>query len=61
MIAVKLVMNREVYLMYKWFNKFGFNVDIQKNKSNFSGVKLTSFKEWLINENWQRWNKKGSV
>ena len=51
MFAVKLVMDKEVYLMYKWFNKVGFNVNKESNKRNFSRVKLTTFKEWLINEN----------
>jgi uncharacterized protein YbjT (DUF2867 family) len=61
MFAARLVLDKEVYLMYKWFNKAGFNVDIESNRTNFPSVKLTTLKEWLVAENWQRWNKKGSV
>jgi uncharacterized protein YbjT (DUF2867 family) len=61
MFAAKIFMDKEVYLMYKWFNKVGFNVNIESNKKNFPSVKLTTLKDWLINENWQRWNKKGCV
>jgi uncharacterized protein YbjT (DUF2867 family) len=59
MFAAKIFMDKEVYLMYKWFNKVGFNVNIESNIKNFPSVKLTSLKEWLVNENWLRWNKKG--
>ncbi len=61
MFAAKIFMDKEVYLMYKWFNKKGFTVDIESNRQNFPSVKITALKEWLINENWQRWNKKGTV
>jgi uncharacterized protein YbjT (DUF2867 family) len=57
----KLLMDREMYLMFKWFNEKGFTADIKETKRNFPEVEVTTLKKWLVNENWQRWNKKGSV
>jgi uncharacterized protein YbjT (DUF2867 family) len=61
LFIVKLVMDKELYLMFKWFNEKGFSANISETKRNFPAVKPTTLKTWLINENWQRWNKKGSV
>ncbi len=61
MFGAKMFMDKEVYIMYKWFNEKGYSVDIEGNKKNYPNVKITSFRQWLINENWQRWNKKGTV
>jgi uncharacterized protein YbjT (DUF2867 family) len=61
MVAAKILMDREIYLMFKWFNEFGFNVDIAKNMRDFPRVRPTTLRQWLLRENWDRWNKKGSV
>ena len=61
LFIVKLVMDKEMYLMFKWFNEKGFTVNIEETKRDFPSVKVTTLKEFLVNENWQRWNKKGSV
>jgi uncharacterized protein YbjT (DUF2867 family) len=61
MPIVRLVMDKEMYLMFRWFNKQGFEANREKVADSFPGVKPTGFKEFLLNENWQRWNKKGSV
>jgi uncharacterized protein YbjT (DUF2867 family) len=61
LVIAKFVMDKEMYLMFKWFNEKGFNADIEETKSNFQSVKVTTLKEWLINESWYRWNKKGSI
>jgi len=61
LFIVKLVMDREMYLMFKWFNEKGFTADIKETKRNFPAVEVTGLKQWLVNENWQRWNKKGSI
>lgn len=61
LFIVKLVMDKELYLMFNWFYEKGFTANISQTKLNFPSVKTTSLKEFLLNENWQRWNKKGSV
>jgi hypothetical protein len=61
LFIVKLVMDKEVYRMFKWFNEKGFNANIDETKRNFPSVEVTTLKKWLLNESWLRWNKKGSV
>lgn len=61
LFIVKLVMDKELYLMFNWFNKKGFTADISIQKREFPSIKSTSLKEFLLKENWQRWNIKGSV
>ena len=61
MAIVRLAMDRELYRMFKLFNEKGFEADMDKTKKQFPLVSLTPLKEFLMNENWQRWNIKGSV
>ena len=61
LFIVKLVMDKELYLMFNWFYEKGFTANSEETKRNFPSVKVTTLKEFLLNENWQRWNKKGSV
>jgi uncharacterized protein YbjT (DUF2867 family) len=61
LMIVKLAMDKEMYLMFKWFNEKGYTADIEETKRNFPLVQVTDLKNWLLNENWQRWNKKGSI
>jgi uncharacterized protein YbjT (DUF2867 family) len=61
LIVARLLMDKEMYLMFKWFNEKGFDAKIEETKLNFPSVKLTPLNKWLVNENWQRWNKKGTV
>ena len=61
LIIARVVMDKEMYLMFKWFNEKGFNVNIEETKRNFPSVNVTTLKNWLVKENWHRWNKKGSV
>lgn len=61
LFIVKLVMDKELYLMFKWFNEKGFTADASIQKTEFPSINPTSFKEFLLKENWQRWNVKGSV
>lgn len=61
LFVVKMVMDKELYLMFRWFNEKGFTANITETKKLFSSVKVTTLKEFLLNENWQRWNKKGSI
>jgi hypothetical protein len=61
LFAARMLMDKEIYLMYKWFNEFGFDVGIENNRQRFPRVKPATLREWLMKENWDRWNKKGSV
>jgi uncharacterized protein YbjT (DUF2867 family) len=61
LFVAKLMMDKEMYLMFKWFNEKGFTADMKEFKSHFPTVLPTTLAKWLENENWQRWNKKGTV
>jgi len=61
LIIARLAMDKEMYLMFKWFNEKGFDANMEETKKNFPAVKMTTLKNWLMNEHWHRWNKKGSV
>jgi uncharacterized protein YbjT (DUF2867 family) len=61
LFIVRVVMEKEMYLMFKWFNEEGFKARIDETKREFPSVKVTPLREFLVNENWQRWNKKGSL
>ncbi|MEI7580107.1 MAG: NmrA/HSCARG family protein [bacterium] len=61
LFIVKLVMDKELYLMFNWFYEKGFTANLEETKRNFPSVKVTTLKEFLLSEKWQRWNKKGSV
>ena len=61
MPIVRLFMDKEMFLMFHWFDEKGFEADRQVAAKDFPDVKATTLKEFLLNENWHRWNKKGSV
>jgi len=61
LLIARMVMDKEMYLMFRWFNQKGFTADIEANKRKFPMVKLTTLNQWLLNEGWSRWNKKGSI
>ena len=61
LIIAKLAMDKEMYLMFRWFDEKGFTADIKRTKHIFPSVEVTPLKNWLVNEGWHRWNKKGSI
>ncbi len=61
LIVTRLAMDKDMFLMFKWFNEKGFTADMEKARQEFPTVKPTSLHQWMLNENWQRWNKKGSI
>src|SRR5450432_299983 len=61
MMIVRIFMDKEMYLMFKWFNEKGFDAQMASTRIKFPAVKPTGLDEWLVNENWHRWNKKGTV
>ena len=61
LFIAKWVLDKEIYIMFKWFNEKGFTANIEDTKAKFPSVKITSLKDFLLAENWQRWNIKGTV
>jgi len=61
LLIAKLMMDKEMYLMFKWFNEKGFSADMDGIHVHFPSVRPTTLQKWLENENWQRWNKKGTI
>jgi uncharacterized protein YbjT (DUF2867 family) len=61
LFIAKFVMDKEMYIMFKWFNDKGFTVNLKETQAFFPNVKVTSLRDFMIAEGWQRWNKKGTV
>jgi uncharacterized protein YbjT (DUF2867 family) len=55
---VRLVLGKEFYQMFRWFNESGFRADIPALKKRFPEVRLLSLEEWLREEGW---HKRGRV
>ena len=51
---VRLVLGKEFYQMFRWFNKAGFQADIPALKKKYPEVRLLSLEEWLIKEGWHK-------
>ncbi len=54
---VRLVLGREFYQMFRWFNEAGvtgFKADIPALKNNYPEVRLLNLEEWLIREGWHK-------
>lgn len=51
---VKLVLGKEFYLMFRWFNEAGFQADIAGLRRAYPEVKLHTLEEWLRNEGWHK-------
>jgi uncharacterized protein YbjT (DUF2867 family) len=54
MLMVRLVLGREFYQMFDWFNKAGFQADIADLRRRFPEVHLQSLEEWLRSEGWHK-------
>jgi uncharacterized protein YbjT (DUF2867 family) len=51
---VRLVLGREFYQMFRWFNEAGFKADIPALKKKYPDVHLLNLEEWLIKEGWHK-------
>jgi uncharacterized protein YbjT (DUF2867 family) len=51
---VRLVLGKEFYQMFRWFNEAGFEADIPALKRRFPEVRLLSLEEWLRDEGWHK-------
>jgi uncharacterized protein YbjT (DUF2867 family) len=54
MLMVRLVLGREFYQMFDWFNKAGFQADIADLRRRYPEVHLQSLEEWLRSEGWHK-------
>jgi uncharacterized protein YbjT (DUF2867 family) len=54
MPLVRLVLGKEFYQMFLWFNAKGFKADIAELRSKYPDAKLQTLEEWLRNEGWHK-------
>ena len=51
---VRLVLGKEFYQMFRWFNSAGFKADIDGLQRRFPEVRLRSLEKWLRDEGWHK-------
>jgi uncharacterized protein YbjT (DUF2867 family) len=51
---VRLVLGKEFYLMFRWFNEAGFKGDISALRRRYPEVHLHTLEEWLRVEGWHK-------
>jgi hypothetical protein len=51
---VRLVLGKEFYRMFRWFNTEGFKADIPELRRRYPEVHLRSLEEWLRAEQWHK-------
>jgi uncharacterized protein YbjT (DUF2867 family) len=51
---VRLVLGKEFYQMFRWFNDSGFKADIPGLRRNYPEIHLLSLEEWLMQEGWHK-------
>jgi uncharacterized protein YbjT (DUF2867 family) len=51
---VRLVLGREFYDMFRWFNTAGFQADISGLRRRYPEVHLHTLEEWLRREGWHK-------
>src|SRR5713101_211128 len=54
MPIVRLVLGKEFYQMFRWFNNEGFKADIPGLRRQYPEVHLQTLEEWLGNEGWHK-------
>jgi len=55
---VRLLLGKEFYQMFRWFNDAGFKADIPDLRKRYPEVRLQTLEEWLRNEGWHKHAKK---
>jgi len=48
----RVLLGKEFYEMFKWFNQAGFEVDIPALRRDYPEVSWTSLEQWLTREGW---------
>jgi len=54
MPLVRLILGREFYEMFRWFNDAGFKADIPELRRRYPEIHLHTLEEWLREEGWQK-------
>ena len=54
MLMVRLVLGKEFYQMFRWFNEAGFHSNIPQLRRKYPEVHLQTLEEWLRNEGWHK-------
>jgi uncharacterized protein YbjT (DUF2867 family) len=54
LLLVKLVLGKEFYVMFRWFNEAGFKADIQGLRRAYPEIHLHTLEEWLRKEGWHK-------
>lgn len=54
MPMVRLLLGKEFYEMFRWFNESGFKADIEGLRRRYPEVHLQTLEEWLLNEGWYK-------
>jgi uncharacterized protein YbjT (DUF2867 family) len=51
---VRLILGKEFYLMFRWFNEAGYKADIPGLRRAYPEVHLHTLEEWLRSEGWHK-------
>jgi uncharacterized protein YbjT (DUF2867 family) len=51
---VRLILGKEFYVMFRWFNEAGFKADIPGLRRVYPEIHLHTLEEWLRNEGWHK-------
>ena len=54
MPVVRLVLGKEFYQMFRWFNEEGFQANIPELRRRYPEVHFQTLEEWLRNEGWHK-------
>jgi uncharacterized protein YbjT (DUF2867 family) len=54
MPVVRLVLGKEFYQMFRWFNAEGFKANIPELRRKYPDVRLQTLEEWLRAEGWHK-------
>jgi len=51
---VRLILGKEFYVMFRWFNEAGYEADIPGLRRAYPEIHLHSLEEWLREEGWHK-------
>jgi uncharacterized protein YbjT (DUF2867 family) len=54
MPMVRIVLGKEFYQMFRWFNESGFKANIAELRRKYPEVRLQTLEEWLRGEGWHK-------
>jgi len=54
MPMVRLLLGKEFYQMFRWFNQAGFKADIPALRRRYPEIHLQTLEEWLRAEGWHK-------